>query len=41
MWQSIIAFRRLKKAMDLTSEIAEDKDNFTRFYEVFGRCSKL
>jgi molecular chaperone HtpG len=27
--------------MDLISEIAEDKDNFTKFYEAFGKNVKL
>src|SRR3984885_3621194 len=31
----------VKKCMDLLSEIAEDKDNFTKFYEAFGKNLKL
>ena len=31
----------MKKTMDLISEIAEDKDNFTKFYEAFGKNIKL
>ncbi|KAJ6597063.1 Hsp90 protein-domain-containing protein [Mycena vulgaris] len=27
----------VKKCMDLLSEITEDKDNFTKFYKVFGK----
>ena len=27
--------------MDLFSKIAEDKDNFTRFYKAFGKNLKL
>ncbi|KZT26271.1 heat-shock protein 90 [Neolentinus lepideus HHB14362 ss-1] len=31
----------VKKCLDLISEIAEDKDNFTKFYESFGKNIKL
>lgn len=31
----------VKKCMDLISEIAEDKDNFNKFYEAFGKNLKL
>ncbi|KAL0071482.1 Hsp90 chaperone hsp82 [Marasmius tenuissimus] len=31
----------VKKCMDLISEIAEDKDNFQKFYESFGKNLKL
>ncbi|KAI5453232.1 Hsp90 chaperone hsp82 [Naganishia albida] len=31
----------VKKTMDLISEIAEDKDNFAKFYESFGKNLKL
>ncbi|KAK0228422.1 heat-shock protein 90 [Armillaria fumosa] len=31
----------VKKCLDLLSEIAEDKDNFAKFYEAFGKNLKL
>lgn len=31
----------VKKTLDLISEIAEDKDNFKKFYESFGKNLKL
>jgi molecular chaperone HtpG len=31
----------VKKTLDMISEIAEDKDNFTKFYEAFGKNLKL
>jgi molecular chaperone HtpG len=31
----------VKKCLDLFSEVAEDKDNFKKFYEAFGKNLKL
>ena len=31
----------VKKTLDLISEIAEDKDNYTKFWEAFGKNIKL
>ncbi|KIY65668.1 HSP90-domain-containing protein [Cylindrobasidium torrendii FP15055 ss-10] len=31
----------VKKSLELISEIAEDKDNYTKFYEAFGKNLKL
>lgn len=31
----------VKKTLDLITEISEDKDNFAKFYEAFGKNLKL
>jgi len=40
-WLRTTSIVKAKMCMDLFSKIAEDKDNFTRFYKAFGKNLKL
>merc|ERR1711936_225402 len=37
----VIKKNLVKKCLEMFAEIAEDKDNFKKFYEQFGKCLKL